>query len=82
MSTDELLAENKRLKLVALKNEKVKALLVEWKNKQGHDGCWYYPELFRQMAAVLEVDVALTPTISRQEFMGGCNRFQDEVYGK
>lgn len=34
------------------KINEVKTVVQEWLNKQGHDRCWYYPELFFQLADI------------------------------
>jgi hypothetical protein len=59
---------------------KAKTVVQEWANKKGHDRCWYYPELFRELAAIFEIaasDPCLPP---RNEFEQGCRRYQEEVY--
>lgn len=64
--------------------EKVKAVVERWLDKQGHERCWYYPELFSELAALLGLgrgkvlDPGLPP---REEFEAGCKRYQDEQYG-
>jgi hypothetical protein len=62
--------------------EKGKAILEAWLNKQGHDKCWYYPEVFAQLAKVYGIPCVLTPpvTISREEFEQGCHQFQDRLF--
>lgn len=57
-------------------------VIQEWVDKQGHDRCWYYPDLFRKLAEIFEVkytDPGLPPL---DEFKKGCERYQDEEYGK
>lgn len=49
-----------------------KEVLQEWVDKQGHERCWYYPEIFRKLCNILHVmpskDPALPPL---EEFKGG-----------
>lgn len=56
-------------------------VLKEWVSKQGHDRCWYYPDLFNQLCKILCVDAPIhLNRPSRKEFEFGCERFQDEEY--
>jgi hypothetical protein len=61
---------------------RVRALVTEWVGKQGHDRCWYYPDIFGKIAGVLGVelpkDLGLPPL---PEFEDGCRRYQAEQYG-
>ena len=41
----------------------IRSVVQEWANKQGHDRCWYYPDLFRQIAAILELELPKTPVL-------------------
>ena len=55
--------------------------IQEWDAKQGHDQCWYYPKIFRELATILDV----TPTNehglhSRCEFREGCKKYGGELY--
>lgn len=62
--------------------KQARAVLARWTTQQGHDRCWYYPDLFRQLAETLGVELpppaGLPP---RAEFEAGCRRYQDEEYG-
>lgn len=29
-----------------------KKIIQEWLDKQGHDRCWYYPDLFMKLAVI------------------------------
>jgi hypothetical protein len=62
------------------KEEQIKSIMLEWINKQSHDKCWYYPELFNRICEVLEIDAKQLPDIPREVFQGGCRRFTDELY--
>ena len=38
-------------------------ILREWVDQQGHDRCWYYPELFTMLVAVLDVEATVEPRL-------------------
>ena len=63
--------------------QEARAVVQKWMDKQGHDRCWYYPDLFRKLAEILGVkpskDISLPP---REEFEEGCRRYQQEEYDK
>lgn len=57
-------------------------LLKGWVEKQGHDQCWFYPEIFRQLCSTFGItapDPGLPP---RAEFRKGCLKYESEVYGR
>jgi len=63
------------------KCDEAKQIIEEWANKQGHDRCWYYPDLFRRLAEVLDANLEVEPSLPpRCEFEAGCSRYQDEEY--
>lgn len=65
------------------KCEETKRVMQEWVDKQGHDRCWYYPELFRKLVALHGVEATKEPALPpEQEFEGGCKRFKEEEYRK
>ena len=72
MSIDNVLAASK------LKN--IKKLVQEWANKQGHESCWYYPEIFRAIAEELEIKIDPPSLPPRTEFRKGCERYEGEIY--
>ena len=62
--------------------DEVKNLIQQWTDKQGHDRCWYYPELFSQ----LEKLFGIVPTVAaclppKEEFKKGCEIFCNQQYG-
>lgn len=64
------------------KLDKIKQIVQEWLDKQGHDRCWYYPELFNKLAEVLDIKQRAPSCLPpRSEFMVGCHKYQDEQYG-
>jgi len=63
------------------KFKEAKQVIQEWVDKQGHERCWYYPELFNQLVKIFDIhpskDSALPPL---EEFKLGCERYQREEY--
>jgi len=63
------------------KCDQVQRILLDWTNKQGHERCWYYPNLFKQLMAIYDLpsgqETALPPL---EEFKAGCERYQQEEY--
>jgi hypothetical protein len=58
-----------------------RAVLRGWLDKQGHERCWYYPELFRELAELMHVHPTVTPKLPpREEFHAGCARYAMEEY--
>jgi hypothetical protein len=61
--------------------DQARALLQGWVDKQAHDRCWYYPDIFRELAALLGVKATVPEGLPpRTEFEAGCRRYQDEEY--
>ncbi len=61
--------------------DEARRLLQEWVDKQGHDRCWYYPDIFKKLAILLDVKMTVEPGLPpRCEFEDGCKKFQDEQY--
>jgi hypothetical protein len=58
-----------------------RTLLTRWVGERRHARCWYYPEIFRQLCEVLNVQADEPTRVSRQEFETGCRRFTDEEFG-
>ncbi len=72
---EELVNECERCKIA-------QRLIETWVNKQGHDRCWYFPELFEDLAKLYRIDFPKTLGLpSREEFECGCKKYQDEQYG-
>jgi hypothetical protein len=62
---------------------RVRRLVQDWLDKQGHDRCWYYPEIFTELARALDLQhIVLKPPQlpSLAEFRTGCERYQREQY--
>ncbi|MBS3169560.1 hypothetical protein J4210_03670 [Candidatus Woesearchaeota archaeon] len=63
------------------KYDQARAFLQEWLDQQGHDRCWYYPDLFRKLVGIYEIVPALEPELPPlEEFKKGCERYQREEY--
>jgi len=61
--------------------EKVRKSLQEWVDKQGHERCWYYPDIFRRLCELLDIKATVPPQLpSRSDFDYCCKRFADEEY--
>ena len=64
-----------------VENRKIRRLVQDWLDKQGHDRCWYYPEIFEQLARALDLQhIVLKPPQlpSLSEYKAGCERYQRE----
>lgn len=58
-------------------------IIQEWVDKQGHDRCWYYPDLFRKLADLFEIEASKNPSLPPlEEFKKGCERYQQEEFTK
>lgn len=66
-------------------DEKIKEIqqtIMEWDGKEGHDRCWYYPDLFAKIAEIVDVPLNQSPALPpRPEFEEGCRRFQSQEFG-
>lgn len=64
------------------KQERVTAVIIEWKQKQGHDRCHYFPELFNRIAEILDLDVRETEDDlpPEEEFQHECDKFRKKLY--
>ncbi len=57
-------------------------IISEWAGQQGHDRCWYYPDLFNKLGKLFKMNFKIKPHLpKRSEFEMGCKRYQDEEYG-
>jgi hypothetical protein len=55
-------------------------LIQEWTDKKGHNKCWYYPEIFKAICAVIGLKDVQIPDITEAEFRDGCGRFTLELF--
>lgn len=58
----------------------IKYELESWISKQGHDSCWYYPDIFNKLCEILEIEKPNQNLPLRCEFEKGCRKYQNEVY--
>lgn len=64
-------------------NAAARSILQAWVDKQGHERCWYYPDLFRQLAALYGVVPKEEPGLPPiEEFKAGCAKYQAEEYSE
>ena len=57
--------------------------IEEWIDKQSHDRCWYYPDLFNKLAELFEIKPTKSPSLPPlEEFKVGCEKYQEEEYKK
>lgn len=65
-------------KLDLIKNE-----VQAWLDKQGHDQCWFYPEILQKIVDILEIKATIDPNLPTEEqFKEGCKVFCLEKYKK
>ena len=63
------------------KLKEAREILSEWVDKQWHERCWYYPDIFKRLANILDVDISREPMLPPvDEFRRGCERYQEEEY--
>lgn len=66
---------------LAMDLDSLRQTVKAWLDKQGHDRCWYYPDLFRELAKALGLNPTKQPALpSIAEFQDGCRRYQQEEY--
>lgn len=65
------------------KCNEAKATILEWLNKQSHERCWYYPDLFKKLATIFDIKSSKEPCLPPlEEFKLGCKLYQTEEYCK
>lgn len=62
------------------KFDEARNIIQEWASKQGHERCWYYPDLFRKLAEIFEIEYTNPSLPPLEEFKKGCERYQKEEY--
>lgn len=61
--------------------DNLKQAVQAWINKQGHNACWFYPEIFGYIAGTLGLSYPDMHMPSEQDFQDGCKRFTKQIYG-
>lgn len=59
---------------------RIRGLVAGWLGKQGHDRCWYYPDIFAAIAEELGLQVGERGLPTREEFADGCRRYQEAEF--
>lgn len=60
---------------------KAKSIIQEWVDQQGHERCWYYPDLFNELVKLFEIKQTVESKLPpRKEFEEGCRRYQAEQF--
>ena len=60
-----------------------KEIIEEWVNKQGHDQCWYYPEIFKKLTLIFDAKIPKDIELpARDEFLRHCEIYCEEIYSK
>jgi hypothetical protein len=63
------------------KLQKIREIIQTYDNKRGHDRCWYYPDLFEEIAKVVDVSLNNHPILpDRATFEEGCKKYQDQQF--
>lgn len=60
--------------------EALKNSINKWMEQANHNSCHYYPDIFKEIAKKLGLEVKYNVDIPRKEFEEGCKKYQDEVY--
>ena len=64
-----------------LSYDKAREIIQTWLDKQGHERCWYYPDLFKELATLYGIKPKVEPKLPPlEEFKIGCERHQKEEY--
>ena len=63
------------------KENQVRELIEGWLKEQGHERCWYYPDIFEKIAEILGIKVLLDTKLPPLcEFQEGCKKYQQSQY--
>ncbi len=77
---DRVTLKNEIRKLRAQERQITEAIQI-WVDQQGHNRCWYYPELFYKLVQLLGIKPKVEPSLPPlQEFKAGCTRYQNLEY--
>ena len=65
------------------KYQQAQAAVQQWVAQQGHNRCWYYPDIFNRLVEILGIEANKTPALPPlEEFRKGCEEYQKEEYKK
>lgn len=77
----EVYGVNPYVMVVEPRLELCRVILDEWQNQQGHNRCWYYPEIFDSLCALLGVKNKRPKELpSEEDFKSGCERYRRLEY--
>lgn len=62
--------------------EMARSLLENWANKQGHERCWWHPDILTALANALDVKIPPPILPLQAEFSKGCDIYKAEQYEK
>lgn len=63
--------------------DQTRILLQNWIDKQGHERCWYYPDIFNELIKLYGIVPNNHPNLPTiEEFKEGCNKYQLEQFTK
>ena len=57
-------------------------ILCEYNSKQGHDKCWFYPELFDKLLKVYKIPKVESNLPPKEEFKEYCDIYREKVYSE
>ena len=61
--------------------EQAKKIIQQWLDQQGHNRCWYYPDVFNKLATLFKLSPKKDPELPpRKEFEEGCRKYQEEEF--
>lgn len=62
----------------------VRDAVERWAGQQGHNQCWFYPDIFKEIAVIVDARLNAESNLpSLEEFLGrrGCRKYAMEVFG-
>ncbi len=59
---------------------RVREILNDWQTKAGHDACWFYPEVFRELCNVVGLEYIEPSKVDRSDFRAHCQKFEEHLY--
>lgn len=81
MEINELQQLDRDIRKTLLNYTLARDILQEWVNKQGHERCWYYPDIFSKLCKYLEVEENKIPLLPpKEEFRENCQKYEAEQY--